>query len=50
VLCKWGGGERGAGSGREELGWVEEEKEKVPKPDREGRHLESSASRKLTTQ
>jgi hypothetical protein len=34
-LCKWGGGERGDGSGREELGWVEEEKEKVPKPDRD---------------
>ncbi len=28
----WG---RGDGSGREELGWVEEEKEKVPKPDRD---------------
>jgi hypothetical protein len=37
-----GGGERDDGSGREELGWVEEEKqevittiEKVPNPDRE---------------
>jgi hypothetical protein len=25
VLCKLGGGERDDGSGREELGWVEEE-------------------------
>jgi hypothetical protein len=39
VLCKLGGGERDDGSGREELGWVEEEKqemistiEKVPTP------------------
>ncbi len=40
MLCKLGGGERDDGLGREELGWVEEEKqevittiEKVPKPD-----------------
>ncbi len=40
MLCKLGEGERDDGSGREELGWVEEEKqemistiEKVPKPD-----------------
>ncbi len=42
MLCKLGGGERGDGSGREELGWVEEEKQEVittvemlPKPDRD---------------
>jgi len=29
VLCKSGGGARDDGSGREELGWVEQEKEEV---------------------
>jgi len=29
VLCKLGGGARDDGSGREELGWVEQEKEEV---------------------
>jgi hypothetical protein len=38
-LCKSGGVERGDGSGREELGWVEEEKEKVLKPDRDKKDM-----------
>jgi len=46
VLCCVGGGERDDGSGREELGWVEEEKqevitaiEKVPKSDRDNEDI-----------
>jgi hypothetical protein len=40
-------GERGDGSGREELGWVEEETEQG---QGQGRDLKSSASRRLSTQ